>query len=552
MAFPSNKRSVDKRKLRGGYYTPLNLARYLVQWGLRESTTRILEPSCGDGNFIMALHQHLLQENGNQPPVLVAVEIERKELEKAKTRVRQITPPSTLEIEWIPQDFFRVFENLERNQFDLIIGNPPFIRFQYFEEESRAIAFRHLRRLGYHPTKLANVWAAFVQLSIELLADGGCLAMVVPAELLQVKYARELREQLVTQFNHIVLVSFEKIVFPEIQQEVLLLLAEGKQSEPQISNIHTIEFRDGHTLNARELNNTIAHTPSRHSRPGMKWTSLFLEQSLFAALDEAEQAEGLVPLGELAQVNVGIVTGRNRFFVLTEEQQEALQATDLTTPIIGRTSALKSVVFDREAFAAYKSSYPAFLLRLQDVAREQLPKELQDYLALGEQEGVHRGYKCRIRNRWFDVPSIYVPDAFLFRQIHNYPLLVLNKAQVTSTDTIHRVRLGDQVDPIILAATFFNSLTLAWAEVCGRSYGGGVLELEPKEAEELPIPYNPNVEIDLEKVDTLLSRDRSLEALDYVDQIVLKDFLGFDSLLVKKVRAAWEQLRDRRKNRNHS
>jgi adenine-specific DNA methylase len=55
-----------------------------------------------------------------------------------------------------------------------------------------------LRQAGYKPTKLANAWVAFVQLSIELLQEGGRLAMVVPAELLQVKYTHELRDRLAT------------------------------------------------------------------------------------------------------------------------------------------------------------------------------------------------------------------------------------------------------------------------------------------------------------------------------------------------------------------
>jgi adenine-specific DNA methylase len=175
-----------------------------------------------------------------------------------------------------------------------------------------------------------------------------------------------------------------------------------------------------------------------------------------------------------------------------------------------------------------------------------------DYIKLGEKEGINLGYKCRIRKRWFDVPSIYIPNAFLFRQIHRYPLLVVNKAQATCSDTIHRVRVKDWVDITKLACLFFNSLTLAWTEVCGRSYGGGVLELEPREAEELPIPYSDSVGIDIDKVVSLIKKGSVYEALDYVDNIVLKDFLGFDHLMMREIRKAWEQLRDRRNERCHN
>lgn len=243
------------------------------------------------------------------------------------------------------------------------------------------------------------------------------------------------------------------------------------------------------------------------------------------------------------------MTGRNSFFILTEAQRNELQATSLTVPIIGRTTALKTTCFNQADFSDYKGQYPSFLLDLNGVAYDSFPQPIKDYIKSGEAEKIHRGYKCRIRKRWYDVPSIHTPDAFLFRQIHRYPLMVVNGVKTTSTDTIHRVRLKKGVDGRLLATIFFNSLILAWAEVCGRSYGGGVLELEPREAEELPIFYDNTINIDCEKVEELLRQNRPYEALEYVDNIVLKNHLGFDNFMIGKIRSAWEQLRDRRIDR---
>ncbi len=281
----------------------------------------------------------------------------------------------------------------------------------------------------------------------------------------------------------------------------------------------------------------------------MKWTALFLDEEIYSALDRAESTNGLAALGRWAEVDVGIVTGRNAFFVLSEQQRSDLNAEPFTVPIVGRTSALKTTCFDQNDFADFASRHPAFILNLNGVPLHQIPQQIHAYIKSGEQEGIHLGYKCRVRKRWFDVPSIYVPDAFLFRQIHRFPLLVANEAKATTTDTIHRVRAKPGVDVRLLATTFFNSLTLAWAEVCGRSYGGGVLELEPREAEELPVCYDPNLRIDIEKVEALLRADRTYEALDYVDRIILRDYLGLDGLTVARLRLAWEKLRDRRMNR---
>ena len=101
--------------------------------------------------------------------------------------------------------------------------------------------------------------------------------MVLPAELLQVGYAGELRKRLALQFSHIIIIGFKKLVFPEIQQEVILLLAEGKQEISTLeSDIHTIGFEDGEELlNTSNLDDAVKHVPSKHSRALMKWTSLF-------------------------------------------------------------------------------------------------------------------------------------------------------------------------------------------------------------------------------------------------------------------------------------
>jgi len=546
MNFATNKTAPTAQKLRGGYYTPVALARYLCEWAVREGGERVLEPSAGDGNFLVALSE---ANTGREPLRVTAVELDAGEMRKAKART---SDASGIVVDWRRGDFFDQFGRLPRD-FDVVVGNPPFIRFQHFDADSRETAFDHLRRHGYRPTKLANAWSAFVQLSVEVLRPGGRLAMVIPAELLQVKYAEELRERITQMFEHVVIVTFQQLVFEGIQQEVVLLLAEGRRAAPgDHALVHTIEFADAAELfGLRSLSDAIAHAPDKHARRDVKWTALFLPEAAFATLQGAYGSEGVVALGTLADVDVGIVTGRNSFFVIDHERAAAIQLNGFSQPLVGRTSSLRSILFKPQDFEAHSTKHPSILMNLNGVDDSEISGPLADYIRLGEEAGVHEGYKCSIRRRWYDVPSIYVPDAFLFRQIHDAPLLVANEAGATSTDTIHRVRFKRKLSARRLAAAFCNSLTFAWAEVCGRSYGGGVLELEPREAEELPVPLEAAQAINEQRLDKLL-REKGVEAaLDYSDPILLGDGLGLSSGDIADVRAAWVQLRDRRKNRRH-
>ena len=547
MNFQTNKTAPTARKLRGGYYTPVQLARYLCEWAVRGGGEKVLEPSAGDGNFLLALSE---ANGGGRPLRVTAVELDADELRKAKGRAAE---SAGIRVEWRNDDFFAAYRELPRD-FDVVVGNPPFIRFQHFDASSRDTAFNHLRQHGYRPTKLANAWAAFVQLSIELLRPGGRIAMVIPAELLQVKYAEELRERITQMFDHVVIVTFQKLVFEGIQQEVVLLLAEGRREKPgDHALVHTIEFSSADELfGVRSLTDVIAHAPDKHARRDVKWTALFLPESAFSTLQCAYKSEGIVSLGSLADVDVGIVTGRNSFFVIDGPRASAIKLNGYSQPLVGRTSSLRSILFRAKDFEAHSERHPSILMDLNGVDDSEISGALSDYIRMGEEAGVNQGYKCSIRRRWYDVPSIYVPDAFLFRQIHDAPLLVANEAGATSTDTIHRVRFKQKLSARRLAAGFFNSLTFAWAEVCGRSYGGGVLELEPREAEELPIPLEAAKAVNEIRLDKII-REQGIEAaLDYADPILLGEGLGLSPGEVADVRASWVQLRDRRKKRRHS
>ena len=544
--FKSNKEAPTDQKTRGGYYTPRVLADYLCRWAIRGQSDQVLEPSCGDGSFVSAAAP-LLGRNGR----ITAVEILRPEIEKARESVNTAEVP----MEWKCGSFFDVApELLGERKYDVAVGNPPFIRFQYFDKQERGQAFGLLNSFGYRPNGLANAWIAFVQLSAELLRDGGRLAMVVPAELLQVKYASELRCRLPMLFEDVCIVAFDELVFPQIQQEVVLLLAEGRQRHSRTpGRLRTRQVANGKALLSQAaVSEVTPHSPERHTHENMKWTSLFLEEQEFRVLKDSADEGRLSRLGNLADVDVGIVTGRNSFFVVSEEQAQQFGANGYAVDVVGRTSALKSVRFTQQDLRAYAESNRSKLLNLKGLDRTLFSPELEEYITQGEAQGVNKGYKCRIRNRWFDVPSVFVPDAFMFRQIHQAPLLVANQTPATTTDTIHRVRLHRGVDCGALCGSMVNSLTFAWAEVCGRSYGGGVLELEPREAETLLVPYQFAGQLDLDHVDGCLRVGNLKAALDYGDEVLLRRGCGLSKTDLDRLRQGWNRLRQRRHGRRQA
>jgi adenine-specific DNA-methyltransferase len=550
-----SKPAPSYQKLRGGYYTPKPIADFLARWAVRSAKTRVLEPSCGDGVLLSSAFEALL-ERGAKPSraagYLHGVEIDERESRKAAERLESIGGKSDLFLIHRGDFFAYCREHLnDKQRFDAVVGNPPFIRYQNFSEEQRVPAFELMQRAGMKPSRLTNTWVPFIVASSFLLNENGRLAMVVPAELLQVNYAAELRRFLSDYFKRITLVTFRKLVFEGIQQEVVLLLAEMGGVGP--TGIRAVELNGIADLASCKPGDPVGGElkPLDHSTE--KWTQYFLDAGEIELLRAVRSRPDLNLAGEVIDVDVGIVTGQNQFFVLTGEAVKEHSLAEHSRRLVGRSGHLRGVVFSRSDWRAnLKNNLPAYLLDLKGIPYEELSEAERRYVASGEQAQINTGFKCRTRDPWYAVPSIWTPDAFMLRQVHSYPKIVVNRAGATCTDTIHRVRLRNGVKADTVAAAFLNSLTFAFSEVIGRSYGGGVLELEPNEAEKLPLPLKGAEKLDLESVHALLLSENVDSVLEVTDKVLLEEGLGLERAEVIKLRGIWRKMRDRRINRKHS
>jgi adenine-specific DNA-methyltransferase len=551
------------QKLRGGYYTPEPIADFLASWAIRSPNDEVLEPSCGDGNILTAAARRLLKQGAEVESLnqqLHGVELDPQEAAKAARRLHDLGLPFSSNNTIHVGDFFAHCQRhlfgekvltlvlKERQYFDAVIGNPPFIRYQHFPEEHREIAFSMMQRAGLHPNRLTNAWLPFLVVGSLLLKKEGRLAMVIPAELFQVNYAAEVRQFLSDYFNRVTLVTFRQLVFEDIQQEVVLLLAECNHSPN--SGIRVVELdgiEDLAALTFAELD-AVMLKPMDHSTE--KWTQYFLDPEEIYLLREMRTHPGVTIADQLLDVNVGIVTGRNAFFVLAQDKVKRHGLEPYLERMVSRSAHLTGAIFGAADWQAnVAAQFPAFLFTPDDAPLADLPEALQKYIALGEAKKYHEGYKCRIRNRWYIVPSVWVPDAFMLRQVHAYPKLVLNTARAVCTDTIHRVRFLDGGNGEIVTAAYLNSLTFAFAEVTGRSYGGGVLTFEPSEAERLLLPLNGAEKLDLAHFDKLLRANDIEAVLDITDRVLLQEGMGLSGKQTEMLRGIWVKLRDRRINR---
>jgi hypothetical protein len=168
----------------------------------------------------------------------------------------------------------------------------------------------------------------------------------------------------------------------------------------------------------------------------------------------------------------------------------------------------------------------------------------------GENLGIHTGYKTGIREDWFVVPSLKISDALFIRRNNLYPRLIINQAAAYTTDTMHRVFVRPETDIKAFTASYYNSLSLAFTEVCGRSHGGGVLELMPNETERVLLPYHKDNASLLLIIDTMIRRKADIEEiLKYSNLVILKDHFALTQKEINLAHNIWKKLSSRRLNR---
>ena len=503
--------NASSEKLRGGFYTPEPIARFMLRWAINGNRDYdILEPSCGDGVFL-----EQIRDSNFEYKTITAIELIEEESEK--TRKLRLTRTKVL-----TTDFYNYCNNTEQ-RFDMIIGNPPYIRYQYFDKQQREEAMKIFAKAGLKYSKLANAWVSFVVGATLLLKEKGKIAFVLPAEILQVGYAKQLRNYLAHTYNKINIVSFRKLVFPEAQQEVVLLLCEKNNSEEHL--IEHLELDDASKL--VNLDVTDLKSPRKHiDFKANKWTFYFLSQREIDFIERLLHQKAIKPIGSYAKVEVGMTTGSNDFFTVSKKKLDEYDLKEYSKPMVGRSVQVSSIIFNKEDWKEnVVNNAKAFFLLFPP--KKSLHKKAQEYLTNGEKSGIDKLYKCRIRNEWQIVPSAWISDALFIRRNNKYPRFILNDTKAYTTDTMHRVTIkkdttltnGKKININALIASYYNSLSFAFSEISGRSHGGGVLELMPSEVENILIPYDERNAKLLKIIDDML---RNGENIDDVLKIALK------------------------------
>ncbi len=477
-------RLLQERRKIGAYYTPEPLSQVLSNWAIRTSRDTVLEPSFGGCGFLQAAQRRLLNLGCKDPQKCIyGCDIDPVAFQFLASA---FSGPVDLR-RYRQADFLDVKPGGEWPEaFAAVLANPPYIPYQALGAERR-------KSLGQVKWPIEDVggrsslWAYFIAHAISFLADDGRMAWVLPGAFLQADYGKRIRDFFANSFRRTAAIVLSERIFLDAgtDEETVVLLADGfgNGSTPGRIDVGQVETLQG-------LSNLIAlwdagqwSGKTTEERPAALHFSK-PERQLF---NEIAISKTCKTLGDFASVQIGLVTGANDFFVLSNEglKSAGLQQSDCI-PILSKFIAAPGLALTPTDHADFLRAGNRGLL--VSVKRETPNKRVRAYLETFPEERRSKTSTFQKRRLWSKPNDGRIPDAFLPVMHHWGPRLVLNPNGITCTNTIHRVYFLDALNQSLrqlITISLLTSFSQLSAELVGRHYGSGVLKHEPREAERI-------------------------------------------------------------------
>lgn len=515
-----NVATATVQKSFGAFYTAEPVARTLVKWAIRSPEDSVLDPSCGDGAFLSSAVRYLESLGANSPNVW-GIDIDQGAIRAAGVRHSHLR--------LIAADFFSIAGGAIP-RFSAIIGNPPFIRYQTFNGANGSHGLARAKEAGVHLPKLSSSWAPFLVHATTFLNPGSRLAMVVPAELGHAQYAREVLGFLTRSFARIRLAIFRKKLFPDLSEDTSLLFCEGFQSPCSwfsVAVVDDIEQAEQERFIEYPVDIAAIH------KGEVKLGHYLLSPRVRHLYNDLSAQRGVIKLGAAADVGIGYVTGCNDYFHLTalDRKKWRIPDTYLRHALPSLREPGGAIIRASDWNRLRSSGQKTFLLDIRVDGTSELPKSVLKYLEHGRRLGVPQRFKCSVREPWYTVPHVRTAHAFLSYMSGRNPKLVLNRAGLVAPNTLHLLRFNKIRPPADCVTGWYSSLTKLSCELEGHALGGGMLKLEPSEAERvlIALPYHRDVSALLEKLDTRLRGSDETGATDLIDTSVLRCGLGLSA-----------------------
>lgn len=488
----AQKDSLRRNQL-GQYATPFQLAMDIANvavklWQERADKIAFLDPGFGSGAFLSALY-HVVSEEMIESAVGI-------EIDSAFSAVAQelwADTPFTAQI--LQADFTRL-EPPQKPTTNLIICNPPYIRHHHMSSEQKERLQTTVQdSLGLTVNGLAGMYCYFLLLAHRWLAPKGLAVWLIPTEFMEVNYGQVIRQYLTERVTLLHLHRFEAIdvQFADALVSSAIVVFENTEPTPD----HKVEFTVGGTLSSPNSRYFISVGELTKE---CKWTRSPKKRSARSQVE--------ITFQDLFTTRRGLATGANSYFILTRAKAHALDLPkEFLKPILPSPRYVRGDII-RSDDEDLPLIHPQMVLvdceLPEESVRDNYPA-LWEYFELGRRLGIDQRYLASKRTPWYRQERLaHSPFlcTYMGRPGRNgaSPFRFLwNQSQATVPNVYLLVYPRESVQSIIdcdieWQAQIFELLShIRINELVeqGRTYGGGLHKIEPRELYRVNLTENP-------------------------------------------------------------
>jgi len=329
------------------------------------------------------------------------------------------------------------------------------------------------------------------------MADGGLAGWLIPSEFMDVNYGKQVKQYLL---QHVTLLHIHRFNPDDVQFGDALVSSAVvwfRKEKPPVG--HKVKFSYGGSLGQPK---TSGHIPASTLRQAAKWTRFSETPDRTLSGFSPKTNRTTLKLSDLFNVKRGLVTGANKFFILTPEQiAEYKLPGEFLLPILPSPRYLVTNEIKANSSGNPIVSPRLFLLAChlpENVVQARYPS-LWAYLQLGVQKGVAQRYLCRHRSPWYaqeNRPASLFLCTYMGRQISNRKpfRFILNHSKATAPNVYlmlypqPALKRELQDNPKLIEAIWqaLNEIPSNTLIGEGRVYGGGLYKIEPNELANTP------------------------------------------------------------------
>lgn len=464
------------RRRNGQFFTPPDVAEFMVRYGIEGGAKTMLDPACGLGVFIdkmLQLSQGRCRIYGidRDPSMVNACHLEIRGRHGKRSGEVILRNADYLECE-------------DAEKVDFLACNPPYINFHGFD---RRLILRAREESGAEFSMLTNIYALFMARAKRSVKAGGRIAFITPSEFFYTGYGKALKRFLLENFtiDGFVTFDFGSSVFDALTTAtVTLMVNEKPRAGHRARFVRTRGGLDGIAKLPRrggKRGALVSAIPQKSLDPGLKWQAYFADGAA-----PGPAADGLVPLGRLADVKRGIATGSNAFFTLSDSERERWGIEDrFLVPAVSRAAQIRGYEVTRADVARLgRRGDRIHLLYCFEAPSPNLSK----YIEHGRSEGVDGGYLCSHRSPWYSVERRRAAPVLSTVFSRDNMRFIRNRAGCLNLASYHGVypRFGDDRLTEALLCYLNSGLCAAVQKRARREYGGGLHKFEPGDLLELP------------------------------------------------------------------